>query len=977
MQKQEIERQRTREEIEVLEEASKKKLKNKDKPLQPVSNTPVQKPVQASGKLRKEQRDTTDDEAKEKKEKKKGGVFGLFGRKKDKGKDKSSIETASNETRESQESGRSSSNIHGPTPEPPMSPVTASAIQQQQQVLRTSNESRTPTRLQSQQAPQTPPQQVQAQVSQHASQLRQRDQQQQALYQQYLNRSPSSPPEAPSYGLQSASAVLSSSSSYSTSTSSPAGLGLGLPSSRPRPGSIVLSPTADGQGVGVPELSVIRVFAGKHLQTEATFKTVLLNASTTSADLVRQAIQRFRLPAGEDGADYYLTIKQVEGSSAVLLPEEKPLGVFESLVEAAMELPKVKRSSVGSISSVSSNLSMHPAIKKLSMNDFSDDSVVKFYLNRRRDNADDSATTEESDETVQADTSHDVAEGLNTSANGVNVTPDRFSSPSYRFTLQLVIHPEDLPEDMVFDPVTEAIVFKNTLRDRTHSTSSISSGISQGQRRKVFTFPKNVTVAEVIELGLERFGILEGVVDGGDEVEDKMTKRRSVSKVRYGLTADVGGQERELSPSSRVTDAYTRPPSFRRAQEGKRRSIDSAQLLGSIDDVHIDDPVFILRRAISYRTSSSRHRMSAPLDEIALQHFRDSVSGSSLSSDNQTSGTEEVKPRQLSRQEIIAAQRAASRANQKAILSAQMNSLRGVDVLLPGNAMIRSSRYNSGDKMRYSYVQDGESFDISDIVEQEFCEGNSAQKNDLLEGVLGRNKEGMNEKIDRVLNKIKEGRVHAQYVVAAPIQSDNPPSAGSAPSEYSVDDAVTARSGSDGRTPTPLASSVTGARRVASPVSDTSRTPTPTATDGRHSRTRSTTPSSKQGTNTSRPLRQSSIASVMSEVSMYATPTGQLISPPETPRTDNAAKPPVSKRPYIPKDDFGLSHMMAIIEIAGSAPKVPQTSIHPVDESLFGKPIDVTTLHPDIQEIYAGAFQQLDEMDKTLDEYLQYVISAR
>ncbi|KAG2103010.1 hypothetical protein BD769DRAFT_1696205 [Suillus cothurnatus] len=714
MQKQEIERQRTREEIEVLEEASKKKLKNKDKPLQPVSNTPVQKPLQASGKLRKEQRDTTDDEAKEKKEKKKGGVFGLFGRKKDKGKDKNSIETASNETRGSQESGQSSSNLHAPTPEPPMSPVTVSAMQQQQQVLRTSNESRTPTRLQSQQTPQTPPQQ-----------LRQRDQQQQALYQQYLNRSPSSPPEAPSYGLQSAPVVFSSSSSYNTSTSSPAGLGLGLPSSRPRPGSIVLSPTADGQGVGVPELSVIRVFAGKHLQTEATFKTVLLNASTTSADLV-------------------------EGSSAVLLPEEKPLGVFESLVEAAMELPKVKRSSVGSISSVSSNLSMHPAIKKLSMNDFSDDSVVKFYLNRRRDDADDSATTEEGDETVQADTSHDAAEGSNTSASGVNVTPDRFSSPSYRFTLQLVIHPEDLPDDMVFDPVTEAIVFKNTLRDRTHSTSSISSGVSQGQRRKVFTFPKNVTVAEVIELGLERFGILEGVVDGGDEVEDKMTKRRSTSKVRYGLTADVGGQERELSPSSRVTDAYTRPPIFRRVQEGKRRSIDSAQLLGSIDDVHIDDPVFILRRAISYRTSSSRHRMSAPLDEIALQHFRDSVSGSSLSSDNQTSGTEEVKPRQLSRQEIIAAQRAASRANQKAILSAQMNSLRGVDVLLPGNAMIRSSRYDSGDKMRYSYVQDGESFDISDIVEQEFCEGNSAQKSDLLEGVLGRNKESMNEKIDRM-----------------------------------------------------------------------------------------------------------------------------------------------------------------------------------------------------------------------------------
>jgi len=995
MQKQEEERKRTREEIEVLEEASKKKLKGKDKSLQPISNTPPQKPAQLSGKLRKEQRDTTDDEGKDKKERKKGGVFGLFGRKKDKGKDKdktASAETASNETRESQESGRSSSNLHGTTPEPP-SPATASAMRQQQQVIRTSNETRTPPRPQPQQTLQTPPQ-IQAQVSQHASQLRQRDQQQQALYhQQYLNRSPSSPPEAPNYGLQSVSAVLSSSTWYNTSTGSPAALGLGLPSSRPRPGSLVLSPTADGQGVGVPELSVIRVFAGKHLETEATFKTVLLNASTTSSDLIRQAIQRFRLPAGDDGTDYYLTIKQVEGSSAVLLPEEKPLGVFESLVEAAMELPKVKRSSVGSISSVSSNLSMHPAIKKLSMNDFSDDSVVKFYLNRRRDGLNDSPSTEEGEETKLAEASQDTAEGPNTSTVGVNVTPDRFSSPSYRFALQLVIHPEDLPDDMIFDPVTEAIVFKNTLRDRVQSTSSISSGVSQNQRRKVFTFPKNVTVAEVIELGLERFGILEGVVDGGDEVEDKMTKRRSTTKVRYGLTVDIGGQgkycmepmdfnadpflERELSPSSRVVDAYARPPAFRRVQETKRRSIDSALLLGSADDVQPDDPVFILRRAISYRTSSSRHRMSAPLDEIALQHFRDSVSGSSLSSDNVA---EEVKPRQLSRQEIIAAQRAESRANQKAILSAQTNSVRGVDVFLPGNAMIRSSRYDNGDKTRYSYVQDGESFDISDIVEQELCEGNQAQKSDLLEGVLGRHKEGMNKKIDRVLNKIKDGRLHAQYVMAAAPSPDNLSSAGSTPSEYS-DDAVTARSGSEGRTPTPLASSITATRRVASPASDVSRTPTPTPADGRHSRTRSTTPSSKPGSSVSRSLRQSSIASVMSEVSTYATPTAQLTSPPGTPHTDTTPKQQNIKRPFVPKDDFGVSHMMAIIEIAGSVPKVPQPPGDPVDEMLFGKPLDVTSFHPEIQEIYAGAIQQLNEMDKvgisTLTEYSVLMVTDR
>jgi hypothetical protein len=555
MQQQEDDRKRIREEIDTPEEASKKKLKGKDKDKAPpvsssaaVSNQSLKSSHSVTGKLRKD-RESTDDEGKEKKEKKGRGVFGLFGRKKDKNKDKASIESISSDvTRESLDSGHSSSQQHSNGVET-LSPATATAtaIQQQQQSIRASLEARSsPQRQQpiSTGGPQTPT--GPGQVSQHASTLRQRDQQQQALYQQYLNRSPSSPPEAPSYGLQSA---FAGNSPYTSPSTTAASLGLGLPSSRPRPGSLIISPAADGQGLGVPELNVIRIFAGKNVQTEATFKTVLLNSSTTSSDLIRQAIQRFRLPICETEAasSYYLMIKQVEGSSTVLLPEEKPLVVFETIVEAVMELPKVKRSSMGSISSISSNLSMHPAIKQLSMNDFTDDSAVKFYLNKRGVDGKDNLLAEEDEEDMMyAESTRDTIEGVSISSSnsGVNVTPERFSSPSVRFSLQLVIYPDDLPDDMVFDPLTEAIVFKNTLKDRTTSRSSVSSGVSLSQRRKVFTFPKNVTVAEVIELGLERFGILEGVVDGGDEVEDKLTKRRSSSKVRYWLTASMNGQGR-------------------------------------------------------------------------------------------------------------------------------------------------------------------------------------------------------------------------------------------------------------------------------------------------------------------------------------------------------------------------------------------------------------------------------------------------
>ena len=175
--------------------------------------------------------------------------------------------------------------------------------------------------------------------------MQQIDQEQRALYQQYLKSSPATVPEA-SYGLQSASAVMPVNNNN---------LSANFRTQGGRPGSLVLSPTADGQG-GVPELSVIRVFAGLNVHTEATFKTVLLNTSTNSGDLIRRAMQRFRLAAGEAPSDYYLEIKQVEGQSAVLLPHEQPLGVFESLVEAAMHFPTIRRGSFGSISSVSSYL---------------------------------------------------------------------------------------------------------------------------------------------------------------------------------------------------------------------------------------------------------------------------------------------------------------------------------------------------------------------------------------------------------------------------------------------------------------------------------------------------------------------------------------------------------------------------------------------------------------------------------------------
>ena len=43
-------------------------------------------------------------------------------------------------------------------------------------------------------------------------------------------------------------------------------------------------------------------------------------------------------------------------------------------------------------------------------------------------------------------------------------------------------------------------------------------------------------------------------------------------------------------------------------------------LLRAAEDVRPDDPMFMLRHAVGFR-NTGKLRMSAPLDEIALQHL--------------------------------------------------------------------------------------------------------------------------------------------------------------------------------------------------------------------------------------------------------------------------------------------------------------------------------------------------------------------
>ena len=414
-------------------------------------------------------------------------------------------------------------------------------------------------------------------VSQHGLRLQQRDQAlQQSYSSKYLKSSPSSDSSSP-IAEQAAAAVAQSAAAMRLSA-----MNNGVSSNRPP--SIMISPNP----AGPPLLNVLRIFAGDHIKSEASFKTVLLNETTTGSDLIRQAMQRFHLKGASDpqpDTNFYLTIKDMSGEEMELESHEKPLPAFQECVqrwavdEEAQTNHTVKRSSISSISSLMS-LSNHPAIAKLGMNDYGDDSAVKIYLNRRRPGSvqishgfpeqssefssysTGLSTVQESSPESKGQPHFDspgrISDGTVTPPSQkynpnltVNIpsqaSPERFSSPSAKFTLQIALYQSDLPDGLVFDPSSESIIPRTVLRDRL-AAGHPSPSPKNEPRKRLFTLPRNATVVDAIEQGLERFGIQDGVVDGGDDVEDKPGNRRNGTKVRYTLSSMFNGDGMWLIP---------------------------------------------------------------------------------------------------------------------------------------------------------------------------------------------------------------------------------------------------------------------------------------------------------------------------------------------------------------------------------------------------------------------------------------------
>ena len=473
----------------------------------------------------------------------------------------------------------------------------------------------------------------------------------------------------------------------------------GLPSEhetrRQRPGSLLGVPGS------VPTFNVVRVFAGENVESTATFKTVLLSKTTKATDLVRQAMQRFRVD--EDPDEYSIVLKHIDGEERVLLADEFPLDILESLYEGEDADKAHSRDSVGSLSSLIDTSSQRVSF------DYSDDRFGKLYIVHT---ASYTAAVE-----ARPDESADAAEADRSVGGGSPM------HASVRFTLQLALFPRDLPDGMVFHPKLGVAVPGDPATAR----------MDRPQMR-LLSFAKNATVAEVIESALSHFQVYEGVVDGGDQVDERVPAARRRSRVKYGLSVVTDQGERGLHAASKVLASYETPPLFKNVDAVstralKRGSLEMQQLLGAPEDICDTDPLVVLRQARTLQARTNAAQGEAQREGRAKQPTHSPVPSPAAAPaaaphSPPVLAPPSVSPRRSPKSSLPhtperstgAVPESPTPASGSARPLADPNDQRGVDLILNDKMRLRSARTTDSPRIRYSLLQNGDEQDVSNVL---------------------------------------------------------------------------------------------------------------------------------------------------------------------------------------------------------------------------------------------------------------------
>ncbi|CAG8749700.1 14555_t:CDS:2, partial [Acaulospora morrowiae] len=426
-----------------------------------------------------------------------------------------------------------------------------------------------------------------------------------------------------------------------------------------------------------PVYSVFRIFAGKNIMTDDEFKIALLSPTTSVKDLIKQTLNRFKLDSEDSWIDYYITVKEMDGDQVRLNSHDLPLEIYKSLIVSSVSLPTVRKSSISSFSSTSSNISEHDVIKTLDLQNENQNAVC-FFLNKKSKR-------------------------------------DSRSSDERKFRVRVLAYADDLPAQLRVKgnqiPRTSMSVPKH-LAEKASRRRSREEG---KPKEKSVIINSHATVVNVIEKAINKFGITDGIAYDNSRILDIDDE-----KLRYQLMVIVDGEEKPLQPETAISSVFL-SPNF------QHLSIDSLDSSASLSfEYRPDEPIFVLR-LLRLEDLQSRTMPSAAEIKRITQDALQSVVPKRLSDQNSAQQNVDLQ----SRKALIEQQREYSRAKQNSILAARKNTSQGIDIVTSMGA-IRSSRI-FGSKVRYSFVpRTGEEIDISELIEDIWSDdGMSNEDTDL------------------------------------------------------------------------------------------------------------------------------------------------------------------------------------------------------------------------------------------------------
>ncbi|KAI9486927.1 MAG: hypothetical protein EXX96DRAFT_474547 [Benjaminiella poitrasii] len=76
----------------------------------------------------------------------------------------------------------------------------------------------------------------------------------------------------------------------------------------------------------------LRIFSG-NIQGRIEFSVVAVTPEMNTEQVIQLALQKFHIQDDQPGVEYFMTVKSMDSDEITLMPQDKPLGIFESLTD--------------------------------------------------------------------------------------------------------------------------------------------------------------------------------------------------------------------------------------------------------------------------------------------------------------------------------------------------------------------------------------------------------------------------------------------------------------------------------------------------------------------------------------------------------------------------------------------------------------------------------------------------------------------